>query len=87
MNNAKNMNNMNPQAVEAMLAIASKKLGVSAEELKNQLEQGKLDNALKSVPPKQAQMLKQALSDKEKTEKILNSPQAKELMRKLQGGK
>ena len=86
-NKSDNMKGINPQALNVLLGVASKKLGMTSDELKNQLESGSFDKALNSVPPKQAEMLKQSLSDKSKAEKILSSPQAKALFQKLNGGK
>ena len=43
----------------------------------------KPDNLLKKLSPKDAAMLQQALSDKETTARILATPQAQEIIRKL----
>ncbi len=43
--------NATPQQMDKLLKIVSAKLGVSAESLKNDLEQGKFDNALKNMKP------------------------------------
>ena len=49
----------------------NKKLGFDVNEMKNAAQNGQLD----------------VLSNKEACEKLLNTPQAKELMKKLNGGK
>ena len=84
-NNKNNSSDMNPAVVAAMLKMASGKLGTTPDKLKSQLESGSTDKLLSSMDSKQAQMLKQALADKKTAEKILSSPQAQELMKKLSG--
>lgn len=53
-------------------------------ELKKAVNNGKVDDFIdKKLSPQASQKLKKVLSDKQATEKLLNTPQAKELMRKL----
>lgn len=85
MSNFNNLNNLNPKALNALLGVASKKLNTTPEQLKKQLEDGTFDKALQGVPLQQQAMLKQALSNKATAEKILSSPQAQEIYRKLNG--
>lgn len=80
-----NFNNMNPKALQGLLSIASKKLNTTPEELQKQLQDGTFDKALESMPKHDAAKLKAALSNKATCEKILSSPQAKEIYKKLSG--
>lgn len=75
--------NINPKQLEALLNLAGKKLGTSPEQLKSQLENGNLQNAVDNLPPQQSAMLRQALADPKVAEKVLSSPQAQEIMKKL----
>ena len=78
---AKNsFNSMDPKAMQALLAVASRKLGTTPDVLKGQLESGVYDRALQGMPQNEAMMLQKALS-----EKILSSPQARAIFKKLQG--
>lgn len=81
-----NLNKMNPQALNALLSVASKKLGTTPETLQKQLQNGTFDQALGSMPSKEATMIKQALSNPKTAEKILSSPQAKAIYEKLSNG-
>lgn len=77
---------MNPQALQALLGIASKKLGTTPEKLQQQLQDGTFEKALGNMPGNDAAKLKQALSNPKTAEKILSSPQAKAIYNKLQKG-
>ena len=82
---AKNsFNSMDPKAMQALLAVASRKLGTTPDVLKGQLESGVYDRALQGMPQNEAMMLQKALSDPT-AEKILSSPQARAIFKKLQG--
>ncbi len=81
-----NLNQMNPQALQALLGIASKKLGTTPEVLQKQLQDGTFEKALGNMPGNDAAKLKQALANPKTAEKILSSPQAKAIYKKLQQG-
>lgn len=75
--------NMNEKQLDALLKMAGKKLGTTPENLKAQLESGTFDKAISGMTPQQSMLFKQALSDKQLAEKILSSPQAQEIYKKL----
>ena len=79
-----NTGNINKKKIAALLSIASKKLGTSPENLKAQLESGSFDKALGNLPQAQQAKLKKALSDPKTAEKMLGTPQAQEIYKKLQ---
>lgn len=66
-----------------LISELSKKLGVSENNIKNAVQNGNVDNILKSSNTSQAKQVESILSDPEKTKKLLNSPQAKALMKLL----
>ena len=66
----------------------NKKLGFDVNEMKNAAQNVQLDEFVnKNLSQKATKQLKNVLSNKEACEKLLNTPQAKELMKKLNGGK
>ena len=66
----------------------NKKLGFDVDEMKNAAQNGQLDEFVnKNLSQNATKQLKDVLSNKEACEKLLNTPQAKELMKKLNGGK
>lgn len=73
---------MDPKKVEQLLGLASKKLGMSPNELKNKLQQGDIQRA---VPQGKMDVGKfqSILNDPEKVKQILNTPAAKKLMGQL----
>lgn len=81
-----NFNQPNPKALEALLNIASKKLNTTPQTLQKQLQDGTFEKALGSMPGNEAAMLRQALSNPKTAEKILSSPQAQAIYKKLNNG-
>ncbi|MDD6175881.1 MAG: hypothetical protein PUC59_09010 [Firmicutes bacterium] len=73
----------NPQELEAMIRSVASQLGTDPESIRSSVQGGSPDNLLKKLSPKDAAMLQQALSDKETTARILATPQAQEIIRKL----
>lgn len=81
-----NFNQPNPQALQALLSIASKKLNTDPATLQRQLQDGTFEKALSSMPGNEAAMLRQALSNPKTAEKILSTPQAQAIYKKLNNG-
>lgn len=77
------MNNMDPKAMQGMLKVVSSKLGMSPQELQKQLESGKLDGAMKGLSPQDSAKLMNALSNPTMAQRILSTPQAQEIIKKL----
>lgn len=75
--------NMNERSLDALLKIAGKKLGTPPDELRKQIQSGKLDNALGSMSKQDSQKLSQALSNPVLAERILSTPQAQAIFKKL----
>lgn len=78
-----NFNNLDPKTMQALLQAAAGKLNTTPAELQKQLQNGTFDKALASMPQSDAQKLTQALSNKQTCEKILSSPQAQAIYKKL----
>lgn len=77
------MNNIDQKTMQAMLGVVSKKIGMSPQELQKQLESGKLDGAMKGLSPQESRQLANALSNPAMAQRILATPQAQEIIRKL----
>lgn len=77
----------NPQNLDALLNSVSSKLNIPPEKLRQELMQGKFDNALKNMKPDEAQKFNQILSNPKMLEKFMSAPQAQALYKKLSGGK
>lgn len=66
----------------------NKKVGFDVAKMQEAAQKGQLDEFVnQNLSEKATRQLKEVLSNKEACEKLLNSPQAKELMKKLKEGK
>lgn len=74
---------MNDKQLNALLSVASQKLGTSPETLKKQLESGVFDQAMSGMSKTDSEKLTKALSDPKIAQKILSTPQAQEIYKKL----
>ena len=81
------LNNLSKEQMDQLIKMASQKTGADESELKKGMDAGSADGILKNLKPEQAAKVQQVLSDKEMTEKILSSPQAKMLLSKFFKGK
>lgn len=80
-------NNIDPQKVSGLLNAVSKKIGVPADKLRAELEEGKFDSALSAMNKNDAAKFRQAVNNPKLVEKMMSTPQAKALYEKLSGGK
>ncbi len=62
----------------------SKKLGVSSDKIKSAAQSGDVNQILKSSSRSDAKKVEEILKDPEKTKQILNSPQAKAILKMLE---
>lgn len=61
----------------------SKKLGVSAQQIDSAAKSGDVNSLLKNANSEEAKRFNEVLSDPEKTKQVLNSPQAKAILKLL----
>ena len=73
------------KTLSALLKIVSAKLGTTPETLEAQLKDGTFDKALANMKGGDAARLRAALSDPKSAQRILSTPQAKALYKKLSG--
>ncbi len=76
---------VNPQMIDRVLNWASQKLGCSPDQLREKLQNGEFEAAVKNSEPASPQMakLKQMLNDPKAADKIMNDPKAAEILKKL----
>ncbi len=80
-----NKNNIDPKNLNGLLDVVSKKIGVPSEKLKSELESGKFDSALSGMSQSDAAKFQHAINNPKLVEKLLSTPQAKALYKKLSG--
>lgn len=73
----------NAAAMNEMINKASQKIGTSPSELKKQIDNGKLDSIMKNLPPQQAKNFQNILQNPELAKKLMDTPQAKAIMKKF----
>lgn len=74
---------MNNNELQKLIATFANKTGSNAEVVQNNVNNGKVDELMKSLNEKQAQQVQSILNDPKKTQEILNSPAAQALMKRL----
>lgn len=74
---------MNEKNVNKLISNLSKQLGVSQSEIKSAAKKGNINDMLKNADSSQTDKINSILNDPEKTKEILNSPQAKALIKLL----
>jgi hypothetical protein len=73
--------------IQNILNSLSQKLGESPDKLKANMQNGDMSKMFNNMDKKQAEKIQSILNDKEKTEKLLSTPQAQALLKKLMGDK
>lgn len=73
----------NGNSLNELINQASKKIGTSPDNLKKQVDNGKLEEIIKKLPPKQAENFKNILNNPEMAQKLMQTPQAKMIMKKF----
>lgn len=80
-------NEVNPEKLNDLLKMAGQKLGKDPQQLKQQLQNGKVENAINNLKPADAAKLRQILQNPQLAEQLLSTPQARQLFKKLTGEK
>ena len=71
--------------LNALLKNNSAGQNISAEQVQNMAQQGSPNEILKNLDPQNAQKVKEILNNPKEMEKIMNSPHAQSLLKKLRG--
>jgi hypothetical protein len=77
---------VDPDVLSGLLAVAAKKLGCTPDELRRNLENGKIEQAIKNADASknpQLQKLKAAVNDPAAAEKLVKSSGAEQILKKL----
>lgn len=84
----KNNGNISPDALEAMLKLASKKLGTTPEQLKSTLsDPQKADRLISELDKKQGGKIKSTLNNTKSMDQLMNNPNVKKMLNDLMGDK
>lgn len=76
---------LNNSEINNLLNGLSERLNTTPEQLRANLEKGNLDSVVSKMSSGQAKRLQKILDNPEQSEKILNSPQAQAIIKKLMG--
>ncbi len=79
--------NKSGTSLDEMLKTASQKLGTDPENLKKAAASGKIKDILKNIGNEKAKEVEKILSNKEAASKLLSTPKAQQLLKKLLGEK
>ncbi|MDD5952845.1 MAG: hypothetical protein PUC32_04235 [Oscillospiraceae bacterium] len=74
---------MKQNELERLLQIASQRLGTTPEQLKQDAQQGQISDLISNLDPVDAQNLQRVLSDRNAAQQLLDTPEARELMKRL----
>lgn len=75
----------NNEQINSLINQLSQRLNADSNEVRAALQKGNLDKVLSNMDKKQADKIGQILSDPEESKKILSTPQAQALIKKLMG--
>lgn len=74
---------LNSKQLNELLRTLSNRLGSNPEEIQHAVQSGNINNLLKGLNPNDAEKIKKAMENKNIAEKLLASPQAQNLLKKL----
>ena len=75
----------NNEQMNLMIEMLSQRLNSEPEKVREALEKGKLNKVLSNLDSKQSEKISAILSDPEQSKKVLATPQAQALIKKLMG--
>ncbi len=75
----------NNEQINSLINQLSQRLNADSDEVRDALEKGNLTRVLSNMDSRQAEKISQILSDEEQSRKVLSSPQAQALIKKLMG--
>ncbi len=75
----------NNEQINSLINMLSERLNADSSQVRDALQKGNLDKVLQNMNPAQAQKIGAILSDPEESKKVLSTPQAQALIKKLMG--
>lgn len=76
---------LNNSEINNLINCISQKLNTSPESIRDNIEKGNLNAVVNKMNSRQAKKLQKLLDNPEQSEKLLNSPQAQAIIKKLMG--
>lgn len=80
------MSQVTPDQLKALIGLASKRLGMSPEQLQKTVQEGGLAGLSDSIGAENAKKLQAMVGNPQQAEQLLNSPQIQQVISKLLGG-
>lgn len=77
------MSGINEKALENLLKMASKKLGISPDKLKSSFENGSVEDLASNLKPEDKEKLKNIMQKPNLDEQISQNPQVQEIIKKF----
>lgn len=81
------MSQITPDQLHALLAYASRQLGMTPEQLAKTVQSGGIGAVANGVSPENARRINDLVGDPQKAQQFLNSPEVRAALGKLLGGK
>lgn len=81
------MQSNQPNEKQVLLNLLAQRLGKKPEEIMQYAENGNLSALMQNMSPNDAANLQKVLNDQQAIQKLISSPQAQDLMRRLNGQK
>ncbi len=75
----------NNEQINSLINQLSEHLGADSSQVRDALQRGNLDKVLQNMDTSQAQKISAILSDPQQAQKVLSTPQAQALIKKLMG--
>lgn len=79
--------NMSQKNLDALLSVASKQLGMTPDELKKNLSSGNMSGVTQKMGSDDGANLQRFMTDKNFAEKIMSTPEAQSILKKLSAKK
>lgn len=76
----------NEKELQSLLNTMAQRLGTTPDQMKAEAQSGDLSRLFGAMNPEDAAKIQKVLNDREAANKLLNSPQAQQLIRQLMGG-
>lgn len=73
------------EQINSLINQLSQRLNADSNDVKDALQKGNFDKVLKNMDQKQAQKISAILSNEQEAKKVLSTPQAQALIKKLMG--
>ena len=80
-----NINDFDSKKLNGLFGAVSKKIGIPQEQLKKEFEEGRFDSAISAMNKSDAAKFNKVVNDPKMIERLMSTPQAQALYKKLSG--